>query len=83
MESNLLATVDVHTSRLHGSLHCALHCALQCALHWAYSATRRVTGGGVLYVAVKQVGVLRYNASTAAALGVVLCNDCIGITYDR
>ena len=71
------------TRRAYTALHRAIHCALQCALHWAYSATHRVTGGGVLYVAVKQVGVLRYNASTAAALGVVLCNDCIGITYDR
>ena len=36
----------------------------------------------MLYVAVKQIGVLRYNASTGAALGAVPCNDCIGLTYD-
>jgi len=42
-----------------------------------------VDGGGVLYVAVEQLGVLKYDVFTGAALGTVPCNDCIGLTYDN
>lgn len=47
------------------------------------TALTLLPGGGVLYVAVEQLGVLKYDVFTGAALGTVPCNDCIGLTYDK
>lgn len=41
-----------------------------------------VDGSGVLYVAVEETGVLRYNSSTRSKIGTIDCDDCIGMFYD-
>ena len=56
---------------------------LTCSQRLLYYFTTLLPGGGVLYVAVEQLGVLKYDVFTGAALGTVPCNDCIGLTYDK